>query len=964
MTITRSALTGVFILICSVMFTATLQAQRADATIFGQVTDTSGAVLPGVTVTVTSPALQVQQVVAVTDERGEYRVTPLPLGAYTVEYTLAGFQSQRRDGVRLTAGFSAKLDVALAVGGVAETVTVSGASPVVDVKTTAAGTQVTREIIENVPTQRNEFRSLMTLAAGTRPQIDEGGANLTTNTEFRAFGRSGEAWTTVDGLPTASPDNADPGFQVSFNYGAVEEASVHTLGTNAEAPTSGIQINVVTKSGGNEFHGTLFAAQTFDWMQSDGNLDDRLRAQGLGGSGKYPYRWDRSGDIGGRIIRDRLWFWGGGRNRQESQEIVGAFNADGSPSAFEHNQRFVSGKITAQLTGAQQLIGSVHVKTHPRKSGPANRFAAADQLRQTNFKNVPNAQATWQWVTGNRILSVQGGDHRVRIPIPPILTQNAAWRDDVTGFQGGLEPRAGRAVTSDRWTLNSTLNWYKPDWSGNHDFKIGTMYSYANRNDVLADNGLPVGNYTLRYRSGVPSEIRIGNNPIDPKSFLGYLGLYAQDSWALNRRLTLNLGLRYANDRAWLRAQCRVAAPREFATVFPAECFPRKELGSWNPVAPRLHAAYDLTGDGRTVVKGGWGRFWAMHDRLELDVANPNARKEARYRWRDLNNNRYFDAGETNLDLNGPDFVSISIPGAAYVVEGPGGDANVSTLGLVNNPDLKEQGSDEFMISLERELIANFAMRVTGLYVREFNTQRIVNPLRPYSAYNIPVATPDPGNDNVVGTADDPGRSITYFDYPASLRGAAFESAMFVNDPNSDADFKSFEMALNKRLSNRWQMLASYSATKKHVPVPRNSAFNPNTEINSTNDTWEWLFRTSGSYQFPLDFEVSSNLLVQSGFSWARTVSATGGRQITSIILFAEPVGSRQTATQTLMALAVEKGFRIHAGQRLMVGVQVLNLLNANFDTVEPQTRGGPELGYSAEIVGPRLAEFNLRYRF
>src|SRR5262245_53493971 len=121
----RWAWFGVLILFGSILSTATSAAQRADATIFGQVSDASGAVLPGVTVTVTSPGLQVQQLVVVTDERGEYRVTPLPLGTYAVEYTLAGFQSQRRDGIRLTAGFTARLDVSLAVGGVAETVTVS-----------------------------------------------------------------------------------------------------------------------------------------------------------------------------------------------------------------------------------------------------------------------------------------------------------------------------------------------------------------------------------------------------------------------------------------------------------------------------------------------------------------------------------------------------------------------------------------------------------------------------------------------------------------------------------------------------------------------------------------------------------------------------------------------------------------------------------------------------------------------
>jgi hypothetical protein len=159
-------------------------------------------------------------------------------------------------------------------------------------------------------------------------------------------------------------------------------------------------------------------------------------------------------------------------------------------------------------------------------------------------------------------------------------------------------------------------------------------------------------------------------------------------------------------------------------------------------------------------------------------------------------------------------------------------------------------------------------------------------------------------------------------------------------------------------------MLASYSATKKNIPVPRNSAYNPNSEINAADTTWEWLFRGTGSYLFPFDVQVSSNLLVQSGFVWARTVSMTGGAQIPSIVLFAEETGARQTPTQTTLALGVEKRINLQGGRRLAVALQFLNVLNANFDIELPQTRGGPELGYSINTVPPRVGELTIRYSF
>ena len=816
---------------------------------------------------------------------------------------------------------------------------------------------------ESVPTNRNAFISLLTLAAGTRPDSEQGGSGLSPDVTFRAFGRSGESWETVDGLPISPPvSDGSTGFQTSFNFAAIEEGNVQTLGTNAEAPTSGIQLHVVTKSGSNEFHGGGLAAGTWDWLETKDNLDDRLRSQGLTDSPKYLTRSDVSGDIGGRLIRDKLWFWTGWRRREEETTILGAVFPDGRQSTFYHEQRYGSGKGAYQITQSQQLIGSVHYRRHYRFSGPNNRFVV-DQVRRLQFMTWPQAQATWQMVRRNRVLSVQGGVHSTYRPFTAPLTDAASWRDDVTGFIGGPDIRDGTRFDTDRWTGQATLNWYKPDWSGNHDFKFGSMYSVAHYNDILKDIGLPNGNYVLRYRSGVPDHIRVRNNPLVPKSYVGYLGLYVQDSWAVTRRLTLNLGVRYANDRGWLPPQCRVDAPREFAVVFPAGCWPRNELETWNPVMPRLHAAYDVTGDGQTVIKGGWGRFYLMHERTELEIVNPNAQKEARFRWRDLNNNRYFDVGESNLSLNGPDFQGISLPAAAFVIDGPGVSTSVPLTNLRSNPDLKEQGSDEFSLSLERELLANFGLRVTGLYVREFNVQRIMNPLRPYEVYNIPITFANPGPDGVRGTSDD-GTPGTYYDYPASLRGTAFDAAMFINDPGADASYKSFEVAVNKRLSNRWQMLASYSGTKLNVPVPRNSEFTPNAAIFSADKTYEWLFRTSGSYQFPHDFQVSSNLLVQSGFQYALTLSATGGAQIPSLIVFAEPIGTRKTDVQTVMALGIGKGFRLGRGHRVAVGLNFLNVLNGNYNIDFPQSRAGSGFGYVSNIQPPRVGELTLRYSF
>jgi hypothetical protein len=179
-------------------------AQVEEASIIGRLTDESGAVMPGVTVTATSPALQVGQVTDVTNDRGEYRLTPLPIGTYTVEYALSGFQTIRRDGLRLTAGFVAKVDEVMKIGALAETLTVSGAAPIVDVQSTACRTNLMREALETIPVGESGYQALLAQAPGVRTNLDVGGNTAGTNPVFRVFGQNGDSWTTYEGVLTTS----------------------------------------------------------------------------------------------------------------------------------------------------------------------------------------------------------------------------------------------------------------------------------------------------------------------------------------------------------------------------------------------------------------------------------------------------------------------------------------------------------------------------------------------------------------------------------------------------------------------------------------------------------------------------------------------------------------------------------------------------------------------------------------
>src|SRR6202158_1621227 len=305
------------------------QAQQ-EASIIGQVTDTSGAILPGVTVTATSPALQIPQLTNVTNERGEYRLPPLPIGTYAVEYTLTGFQTVRRESIPLTAGFIARVDVMLKVGALAETITVSGAAPVVDVTSTNSPNTLTRDMMELIPTSRAGLQSVLVQAPGTRTNLDLG-SGLTANPIFRVFGRNYEAWIEVEGFPTTSPKSVLQSTAQYVDYESFEQTTVSTLANNAESPNAGMNMNIILKSGGNDFHGQGTYTYTNHHFSAS-NLDANLAQQGIRSGNPIQTRWDADAALGGPIISNKLWFFFSLRGYQEDTQTLRVFQDDGSPA--------------------------------------------------------------------------------------------------------------------------------------------------------------------------------------------------------------------------------------------------------------------------------------------------------------------------------------------------------------------------------------------------------------------------------------------------------------------------------------------------------------------------------------------------------------------------------------------------------------------------------------------------------
>ena len=575
-----------------------------------------------------------------------------------MSYSLTGFSTVRREGIRLTVGFTARVDVALKVGSLEETITVSGEAPVVDVSSTSSTTTFTREVLEGTPTGRSGVVTLLAQTPGVRGNLDIGGSAYSATPQFRVFGQLGQHYNTLEGVLTASPKTQGGQGGNYYSYGALEEVSVKTIGSEADNPNRGILMNSVVKSGGNNFSGNMFWAGSGQSLQSN-NITDELRAVGITQGSPISEKWEVSVDVGGRIIRDRLWFFANAEYRPFARLAVNSYQPDGTPASNFNSMTYQTNKVSYQMTPSNRLIG-FYQYARKKIEGNLDEFTPWE-TREEGFLYPKMGKIEWQAVAGNSMVaSLQYGQWRWDGQYVGNDPGVPAWQDI-----GSIPLIGGDNIdnsTPHEWRHHTTgsLGWFRPNsFKGDHQIKVGFDYMASTVAREWRSRGAS-GDYRLRFLDGVADSITLYNFPAKPITSTNYTGFYIKDNWSLNRRLTINAGLRYAHDDGFVPEQCKEAGVFEAAFATP-DCIERVQFKIWNTLTPRLSMAFDVTGDAKTVVKAGWGRFERWRQIDDMLAANPMVAATANYRWSDLNRNRDYDPGEVNLNPQGTGFLTSGI---------------------------------------------------------------------------------------------------------------------------------------------------------------------------------------------------------------------------------------------------------------------------------------------------------------
>jgi len=930
--------------------------------VFGTIIDESGAVLPGVTIDVSSPALQRGQSTT-SDGQGSYRLSNLPPGVYRIEYSISGFRKDVRSGFTLPVGFSARVDVTMKIGAVEQMVEVSGQSPIVDVSTSVVSNTFTRAALDSVPTSRSIFQAVY-LAPGVRPTNtpDVGGSQLGNQQAMGAYGYSGNMVPLVDGVNVLQANSqnggSSPGDFVDFD--SLAELKVVSTGADADTGPPGTVMIAVIKTGGNDYHGDGRLMRQWSGFQRT-NLPDSFP----GGPKVNQLKdfTDVFGDFGGRIVRDRLWFYWASHFQTKNTAVIGYIGEDGKPGLSLMHQDNHVGKTTFQATKNIKLIGFFEdaSKIEPQRNGSATLAFPSTYDFSDHFRT---AKGELLWTPGsNLMLDVLGGYYWQPYRYPNQRGMNVAgnpWTfNQTTGMTTGAPINVGSGDVGNHYRRQSSGSLtYVP--GGKHSLQAGYLVFFPQA-DVKENPPHPSGDYQLQVQTinGVitPYQALTYNFPLNVAGKERALGLYVKDTWRISNRLTVSPGVRFDRYQGYNSAQDQ--APGQFSA---GGSFPYLSVYTWNRVVPRIGTAYDLSGDGKTVLRASYGQY-SLDQLGTFDLNfNPAALFTSTYTWTGANaacvKTQFSPCVASDAFLDG--------------LKGVGSPNYLNTTGGITgviNPDLQMPYFHTATVGFEREVGANLAVRALYVYNREERMFDQTSPNRGIDTYTVPFNTRYPLTDPVNG-----GQPLTIMTYPASLRSQAGNQTMFVNRTDQPDTFNNLEFTVTKRKARNWSALGALSLTKNHkwlgttgVFAASQSAAQPVAPYQTAfplDETWDYSIKSHFTYDFPHDVSVGLNYRYLAGTPAYAIDQIAGVPQLGTVTIPLEPWGTRRNPGLSVLDIRGAKNVR----KNFVATVELFNVTNTNAATSVNYQYGAVgtsrEFGFVNSVIPPMIGRVGLQFKF
>jgi hypothetical protein len=923
--------------------------QETTGGIYGKITDEQGAVLPGVTVTLESQSIAARAFTST--NLGVYRFAQLAPGTYKLTFELSSFQTVVREGVNVTLGANTTLNVIMKVAGVEEVITVTGEAPVVDTKKTSIASDMSQEILANIPSARDPWVIMDQIAGVNIDRVNVGGSESGQQSNYTSHGsmRNQGMWN-VDGV-TITDMAATGSSPTYFDFDAFEEMQITTAGADPSISTPGLSMNFITKQGGNNYRGQFSFYGTSEALQADNRpeeIKDRYSGNKINSLRDYGF------DVGGPVIKDRMWFWGAYRVQDIKMLTITGTSDDTWLENFNlkfHGQITDRDKLTFFYTRGNKIkkgrgAGIFRpAETTQDQSGPTPVYKIE---LQHIFNEKFLMTGAYAYVGGGFQLMPKGG-----------IDAQPTYDYDTTMWGRSYYYYITKRPTDQ---VKVAGNYYLEEaMGGDHEFKFGFEYKKAATSSITqyASGVVPC------YNAGVPYKVRLYGEA-NTIYYARYIGIYFGDTFTKGK-LTLNLGARYDAQKSIMPAASGPAnslAP----DVLPAIDFAGLDPGyRWNNFSPRLGFTYDLVGDGKTILRGNFSRYADQMGNFMATQVSPILLRRLDYTWNDANGDGYASLDELIGYPNNPVYWSNIDPN------------NPTSLSSPNRVDtnLTAPLTTELIIGAEREVMPQFSVGANFIYRRYTNNYW----------YPINDTTYDDWSAYQYTDTAYTGQTVNYYTLNFPKPAGDYQT----NRDGYWREYKALEITLLKRLSNKWMMngsftyqshIAHYDSTAAYGGVGASNNDPTNTDIYNGQEVAyqtagsgktniyigsKWFFKLTGMYQLPYGINVSGFLNTRQGYIIPYGINVPGsvrGQGLEDILVITDPFGTYRLPTFWQVDFRLEKTIDMGNVGSLGLMLDFFNITNNNMSLGVQNQLNARNADEIMEIVNPRVVRLGVRLRF